>query len=258
MSFYQHHPRHQPFETALAPFLQTDGLPFADVLPARDVQQAFDDAGVGFGNTERSVFNPAITLWAFLSQVLGANKSCRAAVLRVVVLLVALGRRPCAVDTAAYCRARAKIPVVVLRRLARQVGQRLDDTVPDKWLWKKRHVHLVDGFTVSAPDTEANQKKYPQSRKQKPGIGFPILRLVIILSLATATAQDLAMGPYSGKETGETALLRQLLANLRVGTVILADRYYCSYVSAHQPHRGARAESVTGHVGGRRSMCAPV
>jgi uncharacterized protein (DUF1501 family) len=93
MSFYQNPQR--PFEAALAPFLQAEGLPFADVLPAEDIQQAFDDAGVCFGQTARSVFNPAITLWAFLSQVLGTNKSCRAAVLRVLVLLVALGRRPC-------------------------------------------------------------------------------------------------------------------------------------------------------------------
>jgi hypothetical protein len=229
MSFYQNHPRHRPFEAALAPFLQADDLPFAGILPAQDVQQAFDDAGIHFGDTSRSVYNPALTLWAFLSQVLSANKSCRAAVLRVIVVLVALGRRPCAVDTGAYCRARAQFPVVVLRRLAVQVGRQLEDAVPATWLWKNRHVQLVDGFTVSLPDTPANQKAYPQARTQKPGVGFPIMRLVIIVSLATAAVQDLAMGPYKGKETGESALLRQMLLDMRPGSVVLADRYYCSY-----------------------------
>jgi hypothetical protein len=90
------------FEQALAPFLMDDGLPFAEVLPAAAVAQAFADEGVTFGAAPRSVFTPAVTLGAFLSQVLHANKSCRAAVLRVAVWLLALGRRPCALDTAAY------------------------------------------------------------------------------------------------------------------------------------------------------------
>src|ERR1700678_458777 len=178
MSFYQNQPRHHPFEAAFAPFLQAEGLPFADVLSAQDIQQAFDDDDVHFGNTSRSIFKPAVTVWAFLSQVLGGNKSCRATVLRVIVMLVALGQRPCAVDTAAYCRARVQIPVTVWRRLAIQVGRRLDDAVPKPWLWKNNHVQLVDGFTVTMPDTPANQHKYPQSRTQKKGIGFPIMRLV--------------------------------------------------------------------------------
>jgi len=47
--------------------------------------------------------------------------------------------------------------------------------------------------------------------------------------LATAMVGDMAMGPYTGKETGETALLRQLLDGFVPGDVLLADRYYCSY-----------------------------
>ena len=104
------------------------------------------------------MFTPALTLWAFLSQVLGENKSCRAAVLRVLVLLVALERRPCSAATAAYCRARAKLPAIVLRRLAVQVGRQLEDAVPRPWRWPGKHVHLVDGFTVSLPDTPDNQQ----------------------------------------------------------------------------------------------------
>ena len=55
------------------------------------------------------------------------------------------------------------------------------------------------------------------------------MRLVALLSLATASLLDLAMAPYQGKETGETALLRQLLDDVKPGTVLLADRYYCTY-----------------------------
>lgn len=52
----------------------------------------------------------------------------------------------------------------------------------------------------------------------------------MILSLATACVTDLAKGPYQGKETGETALLRQLLSNFLAGDIAVADRYYCSFM----------------------------
>jgi hypothetical protein len=96
-------------------------------------------------------------------------------------------------------------------------------------LWHDRHVYLVDGTTVSMPDTPANQKEYPQMPLQQAGLGFPIARLVVLLSLATGMLKDMAMGPYTGKKTGETALLRQLLERFEPGDILLADRYYCSY-----------------------------
>ena len=63
-----------------------------------------------------------------------------------------------------------------------------------------RHVSLVDGFTASMPDTEENQKAYPQPQTQKPGLGFPLIRLVVLLSLATAACHGLDWGPYQGKD----------------------------------------------------------
>ena len=217
------------FEQALAPFLAEEGLPFASVLPAETIAQAFAEEGVGFGTTKNSVFTPALTLWAFLSQVVHEAKSCHAAVLRVATLLIALARTPCSEDTAAYCRARAKVPACVLRRLARDVSRNLEDQVPAAWLWQGKHVQLVDGTTVTLPDTEENQQAYPQPDSQKPGLGFPMIRLVVLLSLATAALLDMAFGPYQGKETGETALLRQVLGAVPAGDLLLADRYYCTY-----------------------------
>jgi putative transposase len=217
------------FEQALAPFHQDQGLPFATVLPAAEVQQAFAEEGVAFGASANSVFTPALTLWAFLSQVLEEDKSCRAAVSRVQAFLVASALPPCSLDTAAYCRARAKLPAAVLKRLALEAGRRLEEQAPLDWLWLGKQVTLVDGTTVTTPDTPENQQAYPQPTTQEPALGFPMLRLVLMLSLATASLLDLAMAPYQGKETGETALLRQLLEGVKPGTVLLADRYYCTY-----------------------------
>jgi putative transposase len=231
MSFY-HVPRlPQRFHRILDSFLNRPDLPFADVLTEAAIQKAFDDQGACFGDDEETVYTPAITLWAFLSQVLfkGEQRSCVAAVARVIVLLVALERGPCGGNTGAYCRARAKLSEPVLRRLATEVADGCERQVDPKWLWHGRHVYLIDGTTVSMPDTPANQAKYPQHPQQPQGLGFPIARLVVLLSLATGMLKDMALGPYEGKETGETALLRPLLERFESGAILLADRYFCSY-----------------------------
>jgi putative transposase len=157
------------------------------------------------------------------------QRSCAAAVTRVVVLCVALGRGACSDNTSAYCRARAKIPTVIIRRLALEVADGCEQQLPARWLWKRRHAYLVDGTTSSMPDTLDNQAAYPQPPCQAEGLGFPLARMVVLLSLATAMVKGMAIGPYAGKETGELALLRQLLARLEPGAILVADRYYCSY-----------------------------
>jgi DDE family transposase len=227
MAFYS-------FRRVLTSFWHHDGLPFADVLPEQTVQQTFAAAGLPQHHDDAddpAVYTPALTLWAFLSQVLfkGEQRSCLAAVARIIVLYVALGQDPPADNSGGYCRARARLPLVVIRSLSQQVADRAEEQVSRSWLWHGLHVHLVDGTTVSAPDTPANQEEYPQPASQAQGLGFPLIRLVVLLSLATAMVKDAALGPYTGKETGEPALLRQLLGRFGAGDLLLADRYYCSY-----------------------------
>jgi putative transposase len=221
----------QRFRLILSSFMQQDSLPFADVLPEETIEQAFADADADFAQDEENTYTPALTLWAFLSQVLHAKemRSCSAAVARVIVLLVALGKDPCSDNTGAYCRARAKLPAAIIRRLTTNVAHGCEQRLPTRWLWKRRRVKLIDGTTVSMPDTPDNQAAYPQAKTQEEGVGFPIARMVVLLSLATAMVTDMAMGPYSGKETGEPALMRELLERLEPGDVVLADRCYCSY-----------------------------
>ncbi len=226
MSFY---PQRATFATLLRSFASADGLPFADVLTEQDIQTACDQEGVHFGQGPDDVYSPAVTLWAFLAQCLSACKSCVAAVARVLVLRVALGLPPCGSGNGAYCKARAKLPESLLRRLALQVGCAVEEQAPDCWRWHKRRVLLADGCEVSMPDTEANQKAYPQLRNQKKGLGFPRLRLVVLLTFATASLVGAAMGPVKGKGSGETELFRTLLGQFRPGDLVVADRYYCTW-----------------------------
>jgi putative transposase len=232
VSFYQTTAaRLDRFSIVATSFLQHDGLPFSDLLPEEQIERAFEEANASFAQDEKDpVYTPAITLWAFLSQVLfeAEHRSCLAAVSRVMVLMVSLGRKPCSENTGAYCRARARVPTAVVRRLTANVAATAERRIPKEWLWNGRHVKLADGFTASMPDTKKNQEEYPQPPAQKRGVGFPLARCVVLLSLATGMAADLEMGPCSGKETGETALLRKLLQRLDRGDILLADRSYCS------------------------------
>jgi hypothetical protein len=79
------------------------------------------------------------------------------------------------------------------------------------------------------PDTPANQKAYPQPPSQKKGLGFPLLRLIGLIGLSCGAVLDVAMGPYRGKLTSETALLRQLLDRLEAGDVLLGDALFSNY-----------------------------
>ncbi len=219
------------FRPMLASFLQHPGLAFADALPEEAIQQAFNQEQVRFAEDEDAVYTPAMTLWAFLSQVLfkDEQRSCIAAVARVAVLLVTLQRKACSANTGAYCRARAKLPQKVIRQLTVDLADGCENQLDEEWLWRGHHVYLVDGTTLSMPDTPENQAAYPQQPQQQAGLGFPIVRAVVLLSLASGMLKDMALGPYTGKQTGETALLRQLFERFKPGDVVLADRYYCSY-----------------------------
>lgn len=210
-------------ETLRIQFASADGLPFAGILSAERIEDALREEEATW---REDVYTPLLTLWAFLSQVVCPDGSCRAAVARVLAWLVSRDETPCTPQTGPYCKARQRLPEKLLRRLVRETGRGVHDEMPAEWLWKGRRVKVVDGTTVSMPDTLANQAAYPQHTAQAPGIGFPIARLVVVFGLACGTAVDAALGRYQGKRTGETALLRALDGALDPGDVLLADRYY--------------------------------
>ena len=218
------------FRQAISSFLSQPGLPFAGILSAERIERIFCRHGNLFGVGR--IYSTAVMVWSFLGQVLrdGKEASCQSAVARVVAYQEQRGAASPTSDTGDYCRARNKLSEAALRDVSVEVAAEMQQQAPDEWLWKGKHAKLVDGFTFTMPDTPENQAEYPQQKSQKPGVGLPIARAVAILSLATACVTDVAIGPYSGKETGETALLRQLSGSLHPGDVAVMDRYYCSFM----------------------------
>ena len=217
------------FQTTLRTFAQQPDLPASGLLTEAHIQTACDELGVDFAAQDHHAWTPALTLWTALTQCISDSKSCAAAVARALALRGRLGLSPCSAATGAYCKARAKLPVALLSRLATQLGDELERQAAKDWQWKGRRVLLGDGTTLSGPDTPENQAAYPRHTNQKQGLGFPLIRVVVLLGFATGALVGAAIGPAKGKEAGEMALLRELLDRFRTGDVFVADRAYCSY-----------------------------
>jgi len=214
----------------------SDVLPFHEILNPTMVEAALHDECVTFS---KRLYTPLMTLSLFLSQVLDPDHSCRAAVARLMVWLAIPHREPCGAETGSSCDARRRLPLRVIIRLVRQTALEIEQRGSETWRWKGRRVTLVDGSTVSMPDTRANQNEFPQSETQAVGLGFPLARIVAMIALATGVVRDLAIGPYQGKETGETALFRTMSDGLEVGEIVVADRYFSSFfVLAELSRRG--------------------
>jgi putative transposase len=222
--FYPQQPTKPTFDHLLHSFAADD------LFDPDELARACLRHGATFGQGPDDVWGPVLTLWTFLWQVVCASKTCAAAVARALTWRLALGLAPCSADNGAYCKARLKLPEPLLEFFALQLGSRLESRAPQDWLWLgRRRVKVVDGCTVTAPDTPANQAEYPQRDHLPRGGGFPLVRLVVLFGLATGGCTAARFGPYSGKGSGETTLARHLLDDLAPGEVLLGDRIFATY-----------------------------
>jgi hypothetical protein len=214
------------FRATVAEARRHGDLYFAALLPQDRIEKAFGNARWLW---QGWIYTPAVTVWVFLSQCLSPDHSCRDAVARLIAWRLAFGLKPCSADTGAYCTARGDLPEEALHGLVRESGKQVEDESPESWLWHGRRVRVVDGSTITMPDTEENQAAYPQQKTQKPGCGFPIARILVIFSLSLGTVLEAAIGKYHGKQTGENSLFRTLYDALDEGDIILADRYFSGW-----------------------------
>jgi Transposase DDE domain len=217
---------HHPFDSLRNQFGQEKGLPFLKFLSQSLVEEVCRHSGHLWRDR---IYTPWITLGIFLSQVLSDDHSCDDAVDRFQKFRYDQGLPAVSPQTSSYCEARQRLPECLAWDLVRHVGQAVHRTAKSAWLFHERSVKIVDGTTVVMPDTPENQAAYPQAKTQKPGLGFPIARLLVVFSLAVGTVLEAAIGPYQGKQTSELALLRLVIGQFHAGDIVLADRFFCSY-----------------------------
>lgn len=197
--------------------LQLDQL-FGRFLPPALLAQT--DEGL---NSRERVFSVRRTFFGFLYQVLNPDCPCREVVRQIQALFALHQGRAVDQATGAYCQARTRLPWDILPRLRCAAAAQAEQ---GRQLWHGLRVKVLDGTTTSLPDTPKNQRLYPQSRAQKPGCGFPLLRLVGVFSLSTGALLDYAKG---NKHQHELGLLQRLLHQFKPGDLILADRGFSTY-----------------------------
>ena len=227
---------------------QTDAYTFFDLLT--------DDATLAQvesllpAHRER-LLPPTETLAMFMAQALNADRSCQNAINEFSARRVAGGLRACSTSTAAYCRARKRLPQDMVCSLVCFTGQAMTASVPPAWTWRGRPVRLVDGTTVSMADTLENQAEFPQPTSQKPGLGFPISRLLALFCLSSGAVLDAATCAYHGKGNDEQTLLRSLLDRLEPGSVLVGDAFFATFfLLAELQRRGV--DGVFEQYGARR------
>ena len=195
-----------------------DGL--ASVVARFVPPSLFDASG-----ERRRLFTPWVTFCAFLGQLLKRGAGCREADRRVKARCLDEGREAPDDNTSAYCQARARLPLDVLR----QAHQRLVDWQAGRGstqLWQGRAVKLIDGCGYSMPDTAANRAVYPYAGCQQPGCGFPTAKLVGLFCLATGSLVRFA---HASWKTHEVPMARQLVGWMQPEDVVLADRGFCGW-----------------------------
>ena len=148
----------------------------AQCLTEASIEQACLE--VGHSWRDRTL-GPAQTVWAFLLQVLHGNAAC--------AHLIRLAELAC--TAAAYCEARRRLPLAVLKHILQQTCQaaRRSCSAPR---WHGHRTFYLDGSSFSMPDTPALQARFGQSGQQQPGCGFPTAHLLAMFDAASGFTEN--------------------------------------------------------------------
>ena len=177
----------------------------------------------------KRVYTPMTTFWNFLAQVLSPAQPCRETVRQIQASRQRRGKPSISSATGAYCQARRRLPEAVLKEIWQQVARSLTAATSPAMHWMGLRVAVVDGTTVSMPDTAENQAVWPQPSTQKAGCGFPIMKMVGLFSLATGAVHTLITGTL---HNSDHALFVHLWSAVTAGfDLLLGDRNFGSFAT---------------------------
>ena len=177
-----------------------------------------------FVTTKRErLYTHSRVFWMFLAQVLTADGACACAVQSFLAWLKSATGEMGSPNTGAYCTARQELPLEDIKALHAPLAAALDGA--SKRFWRRR-VFVVDGSSLSMPDTKANQDAWPQPTGQKAGCGFPLMRILAVFSLGTGIWRALAIGSL---HVAERTLFHSLWEHFGPGDIALADAGFGSY-----------------------------
>jgi hypothetical protein len=200
---------------------------FGDLVPEKLL--ALEPKGA---NSRARALPPRVTFWAFVWQALNPGSSCREVTRKIEAWWRWMQKDRSGVgllSTSAYCQARGRLETETLELILGHTAHNLERHVLQEEKGpQKRRVRILDGTCLSAPDTAENQALWPQSSWQKEGLGFPMIKLVGLFSLASGAVLEHQLG---NKHEHESQLFRKLLPRVRRDDIIVADRAFCSYAA---------------------------
>ena len=97
--------------------------------------------------------------------------------------------------------------------------------------WRGLLVVAIDGTIMTVADSAANLAVYSRHRCGNGGSGYPMLRLLVLVSCGSRTVIDAVFRPFSD---GETTCAPLVLGSLRQGMLLLADRNFAAGFLAAQ------------------------
>jgi hypothetical protein len=162
------------------------------------------------------VLTPVTTVQLFLLQILHGNTACSH-------LPPLSGLR---FTAAAYCQARAQLPLRFFDRLLARFGAAVPRSTLDEERWHGHRTFLLDGSGGSMPDTPALQEACGQSTAQRPGCGLPMAHLLGRFQAGTGVLLKLVVAPLL---THDRTQVQQVHPMLAPGDVRVAARGLCSY-----------------------------
>jgi len=193
---------------------------FAPCLPAG----LFPKAKAKLNSRER-IYTARRTFACLLWQCLQPGASGREVVRQLQALFQLAGGPRISEADGAYFRARARLPEAALAQALGATAAAAQRTAAPGRALQGRPVKVIDGSTVALSDTPRNRAEYPAL--QSPPPNFPLLRLVVLFSLASGAVLALAQGSL---RHSELALGATLFAGLAKGDIVIGDRGFGSYV----------------------------
>jgi Transposase DDE domain len=127
---------------------------------------------------------------------------------------------------AAYCLARACLPLAVFEIVLRDLVAALAPDVETEGLWRGHRTFLADGSGASMPDVPELQSQFGQSGAQKPGCGFPTTKILALFHAGTGMLLKVLVAPLRSHEMAGVGGLHPAL---RPGDVLVGDRGFCSF-----------------------------
>jgi hypothetical protein len=171
---------------------------------------------VGYTTWRDRVLTPVTTIQLFLWQMLHGHTACSH--------LPHLSGLP--FSAAAYCQARAKLPLRLFALLLERFGSAVQRAALDEARWHGHRTFFVDGSGCSMPDTPVLNEAFGQSTAQRPGCGVPVAHLLGLFHAGTGVLLKLVVAPLLTHDLAQVHKGHPMLAP---GDVLVADRGLCSY-----------------------------